>query len=143
VTDSSSTLTTSSRRQAIQDRVARRILAPLASAAVPHDIEQRLRFARERAVLEARRAKVQAAETQLWVRRGGALGLMSPPWWQRAASAFPLVMLVFGLFFIQNFKIEVQIDAAAEIDSVLLSDELPPDAYSDPGFGEFLKRPPE
>jgi hypothetical protein len=32
--------------------------------------------------------------------------------------------------------------AAAEIDAQLLSDTLPPAAYSDPGFAEFLKNNP-
>jgi hypothetical protein len=34
-----------------------------------------------------------------------------------------------------------QIQAAAEVDAVLLADDLPPEAYADPGFGEFLKLP--
>jgi hypothetical protein len=32
---------------------------------------------------------------------------------------------------------------AAEIDSALLADDLPPKAYSDAGFVEFLKTPRE
>ena len=32
--------------------------------------------------------------------------------------------------------------AAAEVDAALLADDLPPEAYTDPGFGEFLKAPP-
>ena len=32
---------------------------------------------------------------------------------------------------------------AAEIDALLLSDDLPPGAYADPGFVEFLKKPRE
>ena len=31
----------------------------------------------------------------------------------------------------------------AEIDAALLADDLPPKAYSDAGFAEFLKTPPE
>ena len=34
-----------------------------------------------------------------------------------------------------------QVVAAAEIDAALLTDDLPPDAYSDPGFAEFLRSP--
>ena len=123
--------------------MARRLIAPLASSPVPHDIEQRLRFARERALAEARLARTQAAQARQWVRSGSALALAGPAWWQRAASVLPLFVLLAGLVFIQQMKSEGQIDAAAEIDLVLLSDELPPDAYSDPGFGEFLRRPPE
>jgi hypothetical protein len=34
-----------------------------------------------------------------------------------------------------------QISATAEIDAALLGDELPPAAYTDPGFSEFLVTP--
>jgi hypothetical protein len=47
-------------------------------------------------------------------------------------------MLVLGLALIQHSKFYQQIVAAAEIDTALLSDNLPPAAYSDPGFSEFL-----
>jgi Protein of unknown function (DUF3619) len=32
-----------------------------------------------------------------------------------------------------------QIEAAAEVDAAILADDLPPEAYRDPGFAEFLK----
>jgi hypothetical protein len=43
--------------------------------------------------------------------------------------------------FIQRLHNDSQISAAAEIDASLLADDLPPSAYSDPGFVEFLKAP--
>jgi hypothetical protein len=42
---------------------------------------------------------------------------------------------------IQQRYTEEQISAAAEVDAALLVDELPPQAYSDPGFVEFLRTP--
>jgi hypothetical protein len=42
---------------------------------------------------------------------------------------------------IQRTYLEQQISAAAEIDEAILTDDLPPQAYSDPGFTEFLKSP--
>jgi len=53
-------------------------------------------------------------------------------------SALPLVVLLAGLVLIQQHHDSEQISAAAEIDSALLADELPPAAYGDPGFSEFL-----
>jgi hypothetical protein len=50
-------------------------------------------------------------------------------------------VLTAGLVLIERLNNHEQIYAAAEIDAVLLADELPPSAYSDPGFGEFLKLP--
>lgn len=127
-------------RQRLEAGLARRVLAPLEAADLPHDIEQRLRFARERALAQARHT--QAAASQPWVQVGKTL-VIGAPWWQKAASFLPLLLLVAGLVLIQSVKNDIQVDAAAEIDSVLLADELPPDAYADPGFGEFLRRPVE
>ena len=51
-------------------------------------------------------------------------------------------MLVGGLALIQNWQNRTQVSAAAEIDEALLGDDLPINAYRDPGFSEFLKAPP-
>ena len=53
----------------------------------------------------------------------------------------PLLALAAGLIVIQRWHSSTQISAAAEIDASLLADDVPPDAYSDPGFVEFLKTP--
>ena len=50
-----------------------------------------------------------------------------------------LLALVAGLMLIQSENTQRQIAAAVEVDTDLLLDELPPSAYSDPGFVEFLK----
>ena len=49
--------------------------------------------------------------------------------------------MVLGLLLIQRQAEIEQVRAAAEVDAQLLADDLPPDAYSDPGFAEFLRRP--
>ncbi len=54
----------------------------------------------------------------------------------------PLFALVGGLALIQNWQNRTQVTAAAEIDEALLADDLPINAYRDPGFSEFLKAPP-
>ncbi len=54
----------------------------------------------------------------------------------------PLIALVAGIYFIQHIHTQSQVSAAAEVDVELLADDLPPDAYSDAGFLEFLKRSP-
>ena len=61
------------------------------------------------------------------------------PWWLKLASGFPLVVLLVGLAVIVQWNNHEQVLAAAEIDTMLLADELPPKAYADPGFAEFLK----
>jgi hypothetical protein len=107
--------------------------------ALPHDISERLRFSRERALASRRAAAVLAAAPVVVV-SGRAAALGSPPsLWLRLVSALPLVMLVAGLVFIQHHHDLQQIAVAAEIDSALLADDLPPAAYGDPGFSEFLR----
>lgn len=129
----------------IEARFAGRIAAALGerASAVPHDIAERLRVARGQAVARARGARrvpapAVAAESAgpVAILTGGPL-----PWWLRVATWFPLVLLVCGLVAIEEWTAREQVMAAAEIDAVLLADELPPDAWADPGFREFLRSP--
>jgi hypothetical protein len=53
----------------------------------------------------------------------------------------PLIALVAGLAIIQNIMDEDRANELAEIDSAMLVDDLPPTAYADPGFLQFLKNP--
>ena len=69
------------------------------------------------------------------------LGGWAGGWGLKAASLVPFAALVVGLLFIQYTQTEAQISVAAEIDADLLADDLPPNAYRDPGFVEFLKLP--
>jgi len=131
---------------ALQARFARRVAAGLSerSGALPHDIGERLRVAREQAVARARQTRLAqpAAARQLSVQSQGHLALgESPSLWQRFASVLPLMLLVLGLVLIQHLHEQAEIHAAAEVDAALLADDLPPEAYGDPGFVAFLKQP--
>jgi uncharacterized protein DUF3619 len=107
------------------------------------DIGTRLRFAREQALEQARLARPASAAANLGTTAGGAALLgRGKGWWVKLASLAPLAMLVFGLLLIQQWQTRAQISVAAEVDAALLSDDLPPSAYSDAGFVEFLKSPP-
>jgi hypothetical protein len=126
---------------ALEGQFALRVTSHLSRSAqaLPHDISERLRFSRERA-LASRRAVAALATAPVVVSSGRAAALGSQPsLWLRLVSALPLVMLVAGLVFIQHHHDLQQIAVAAEIDSALLADELPPMAYGDPGFSEFLR----
>jgi hypothetical protein len=135
-----------SARDAAQSRFARQIVARLDDQALrlDGDIAERLRFARERALERARLARAPAGESaRVGVTAGGAalLGGLSG-WWLKVASILPLIALVGGLVLIQKWQTRAQISVAAEVDAALLADDVPPDAYSDAGFLEFLKSPP-
>ena len=54
-------------------------------------------------------------------------------------SAVPLLALVVGLVVINMAQDERAANDVAEVDAALLTDDLPPAAYSDPGFVQFLK----
>jgi hypothetical protein len=105
------------------------------------DITERLRFAREQALARAQAARRAAtAPAAVVVGRGGAATLASHlGWWVKLGSAMPLALLVVGLMGIAHVHDRNQIAAVAEVDAALLSDDLPPAAYTDPGFAEYLK----
>ena len=128
---------------ALEARLAARFASRLSAGveSMPHDVTERLRFAREQAVARAAAARRQTAV-------GGSIVGVSAhgvatfgsfvPWWQRAASLLPLALLVAGFLMIDQWSTREQGLAAAEIDARLLADDLPPAAYSDPEFAEFL-----
>lgn len=118
------------------------------AAGVPHDIAERLRIGREQAVVRARQVRAaraistSSATSTVGVTGQGTAMLGSPGrFWLGLASWLPLALLIAGLVLIQQFTAREQVMAAAEIDAVLLSDDLPPAAWTDPGFREYLKAP--
>lgn len=129
----------------LQSRFALRLAGRLTeqSERLPHDIGERLRVAREQAVRRAQsvRAAAMAKPRVSVVSVGpGTLALGSgSSWWVRIGSLLPLLLLVAGLLAIQQLHEQAEIRAAAEVDAALLADDLPPAAYGDPGFVEFLK----
>jgi hypothetical protein len=128
-------------REAIEARFARSVAACLSarSESVSPDVAARLRFGREKALAAATRAR--AGTVSVGITASGA-AIAGSRWWLRLASVLPLLALVGGLVLIQNLQSRTQISVAAEIDEALLGDDLPLNAYRDPGFSEFLKAPP-
>ena len=130
-----------------QDQFGLRIAAQLNSATLdlPHDISERLRAARTRAVAARLQAQTRMQTSTSLVNQSG-VGLLSfgeegLNIWSRLASFLPLVALIAGLALIQNFMDDNRANELAEVDSALLIDDLPPAAYADPGFLQFLKNP--
>ncbi len=131
------------RQSHAQSRVAHRLIQALDARlgdGLPHDIDQRLRVARQHALTAARHARLAAQGAVAGVTLGNATVALMPPWWLRLASWLPLLVLVAGLWGIGHFNEWERIQAAAEIDTFLLADDLPPQAFVDPGFAEFLRQ---
>lgn len=125
-----------------QDRFGRQLAACLDASAeqLPHDITERLRVARLQAVGKLR--EVQAREAAPVLLGGGVAALGGGDdrgLWPRLVSLIPLLALIAGLVAIQVFGTDQMAHDLAEIDSAILTDDLPPDAYADPGFAQFLK----
>ena len=131
-----------------QDQFGLRIAAQLNSASLelPHDISERLRAARTRAVAARLKSQTRLQTSAGVVHQNGAAllnfgGDEGLNIWSRLASLLPLIALIAGLALIQNIMDDDRANELAEVDSALLVDDLPPAAYADPGFLQFLKNP--
>ena len=109
---------------------------------LPHDLTQRLRVARQQAL--AVRKPEPAPAHQVMV-QGNSLTLSGQPneglgLWSILGSTLPLLALLAGLVTVQWLDREKTVSELAEVDTALLADDLPPAAYSDPGFIHFLRQ---
>lgn len=130
-------------RDAAEDMLGRNIAARLSDTTdrLPHDISERLKAARMQALSKRKVVKLQmATETST---SGGVVSLHmgdnDRSLWNRIASLLPLLALIAGLITIAVVAEDNRTNDLAEIDAQLLTDELPPDAYTDPGFAQFLR----
>lgn len=130
------------------ERFARRLTARLTESTteLPYDISERLRASREQAIAQRKKTvavHITAAATAStrpntsvtlgwWSSEGGN-------WWRALLSAVPVVALVAGLVVLNASEDESGALEVAEVDAALLTDDLPPTAYADPGFVQFLK----
>ncbi len=133
--------------EALQNRFGLRVAARLSSGtqALPHDIGERLRVAREQAVGRRKQpVTVVRRRTAGAVLRNGstaALGFGDDGlgFWGRMASAALVVVMAAGLVAINVTQTDNRTLELANVDAALLTDDLPPEAYADPGFLQYLK----
>jgi hypothetical protein len=115
----------------------------LATPELPHEINERLRVARLHALAE-RKPQLQTRLIKSHQINGNSTLTALPDeglnFWNILASALPLLVLLFGLMAIQWIQQDNLTSEIAAIDSALLTDDLPPDAYADTGFVQFLKQ---
>ncbi|MDR0458204.1 MAG: DUF3619 family protein [Burkholderiaceae bacterium] len=152
-----------------QHRLGLRIAARLAAGAVdlPRDVQERLRAAREQA-LASRKCPVSVTVTQdagqaaVLGQAGGAAVLggfggwgsfnglrhwgagkgldgNGAGWWSGLISVAVALALAAGLVAIDGVQDDQHTTDVANVDTALLTDDLPPQAYADPGFAQFLK----
>lgn len=125
---------------ALEEQFGRRLAARLehGNAELSHDLGERLRIARQQAVARRKLAPQLHAAPAIVSNRGGTASL-GGGWWTRIGSVVPLVALVAGLITISVMQENDRASELADVDSALLSSDLPTDAYTDPGFAQFLK----
>lgn len=126
-----------------EDRFGLRLAARLSDASddIPHEISERLKAARMMALSKRNVARVETASSVVTLGQTAALHLGGEKfnWWGRMAAIVPLIALVAGLMAIQLVQDDFWADEIASVDAELLTDELPPEAYTDPGFAQYLR----
>ena len=127
----------------LQHRFGLRVASHLSdgTADLSYDISERLRAARERAVAQRKVLVLQPVRVAGVSGGVATLGFDADRlgFWGRLASALPIVVLAAGLVAIHVVQNDSRARELAEVDAALLTDDLPPAAYADPGFAQYLK----
>jgi hypothetical protein len=127
------------RASTLADQFGRRVAMRLDAGTdeIAYEVGERLRAARVRAL----QLRKQPEVAPVIVGRGtsATLALGGRTWFHRIASVLPLLVLAAGLVLIHTVQTERRANELAEVDAALLTDDLPPAAYADPGFVQFLK----
>lgn len=124
-------------------RVAARLSA--GTEGLPHDIGERLRVAREQAVARRKQpAAVLRQRAAIAASRNGNTATLSfgddgLGFWGRLTSAALVLVMAAGLIAINVIQDDDRTMEVADLDAALLTDDLPPEAYADPGFLQYLK----
>lgn len=126
----------------VQDRIGLKLASRLSEAtdALPHDITERLRVARMQALSQHHLLTQTAMAPSINSRDGAAtLSWRGHSLWHRVTAFIPLLALVAGLIAVHLMETDNRARELAEIDAAILTDDLPPSAYADSGFTQFLK----
>ncbi|MDO8771860.1 MAG: DUF3619 family protein [Burkholderiaceae bacterium] len=140
----SSHLSQNKLHEQLQDRFGLKVAAQLSlsTANLPHDISERLRVARLQAVVKRKQSPLATA-TAVYGSGGSSASLSFGDekfsFWNRMATMLPLIVLIVGLVTISLVQNDQRAQDLAEVDAAMLTDYLPPAAYADPGFVQFLK----
>lgn len=133
------------------ERFARALTARLSAgeADLPYVVTERLRASREQALAQRKRAlsplrvEQHALAPSHHLNHDGTLsaggGDGTPLWLRRLLTALPLLALAAGLVMISADQDARSTLDVAELDAALLTSELPPAAFTDAGFQQFLQ----
>ena len=125
--------------QTVAEHFARRLKARLDDGVrgVDHSVSERLRVAREQAIAHLATRPSTAVASQ---GNASVLSLSGPGGaWAKFGGLLPVVVLLVGLFCIDAFQDQYRAEELADVDVELLTADLPPGAYTDPGFFQFFR----
>jgi hypothetical protein len=107
---------------------------------LPVDTTARLAAARAKAMASKKSDAPVRARLPQAALAGGIGDFFNEPlsWFRRLGLAVPAIVLVAGLFGIYHLEQQQRISDTAELDALVLSDELPLSAYLDHGFNAYL-----
>ena len=134
----------SSQEQAA-DKFGRQIAARLSKSTddLPHDITERLRAGRVQAVNKRKQILLETSADLFSRTHSGALTANHAgghsSWWNKLGGAVLMLILAAGLLIINVIQDDMGARELADIDAAILTDDLPPAAYVDAGFAQFLK----
>ena len=126
------------------ERYAHRITARLDEglADMPYEVAEHLRAGRMQALAQRKKAVAVRKTVSVITRLGSSLALGgggSGGWRYALMSAIPALALVAGLMVAGAQQDATGVSEIAEVDTALLTDDLPPAAYADAGFVQYLK----
>lgn len=109
-------------------------------AYIPPSAQQRLEAARKNALSVQKKSSPLRLIFLNRAAAGNFRHFMRDPfsWITRASLVLPAVIVAAGLVGIYHFEEQKRISELAEIDALVLADELPLDAYVDRGFSAYL-----
>lgn len=131
--------------EAHMDRFGLKVAAHLDDLPLAHDISERLRVARQQAMAQRKTATAVQSQSAASVFASGSAAVLGggggdgSGWLNGMLSALPLIALVIGLIAININVSDERAFELAEVDTQLLTDDLPPSAHTDPGFAQYLK----
>ncbi len=111
---------------------------------IPASTTDRLALARKQAI--ARKKKHAPLRVRAHGRALAGAGVAGSyfklpfPWLGRMGVVLPLLLVAAGLVGIYQFEQQQRVREMAEIDAMVLSDELPLNAYLDHGFNAYLAK---
>jgi hypothetical protein len=110
---------------------------------LPEDVVEGLASSRKMALSRKKKDSPLRAFVRQNVFAGHIGNFFSDPayfWLGRVGGAITLAVLVTGLMGIYNSEEQHHIKETADMDIAVLSDELPPSAYLDHGFKNYLQK---